>query len=352
MLTIGVDPHKSVHHAVAVDELGKALGEWRGENSPTGWASLREWARSLAEEAQWGIEGAWSNGHGLAQYLVGQGEAVYDVPPRQTAVERGRSRGRSKSDARDGLAIARLVAREGMSLTPVIAEDETSVVAVLVRERRSAMGEATRVRNQLHALLTLCDPQYKDRVPALTSAAGIVAVRAYQVVGGSAAQQARAASVRRLGERLALVTAQAAELEKEISALGKARFCPLTTITGIKGLTAGTLAGHLGCGQRFTREDQLASYAGIAPLEASSGGKVRHRLNRTGNRQLNAVVHRIALTQLRSFPAAKACVERRQREGKSKREAVRALKRYIIRAIWRQWQACWPVAQPATTRAA
>jgi transposase len=67
MITIGVDPHKQVHHAVAVDGLGTAQGEWRGENSPAGWAALRGWARSLAAEAQWGIEGAWSNGHGLAQ---------------------------------------------------------------------------------------------------------------------------------------------------------------------------------------------------------------------------------------------------------------------------------------------
>jgi len=168
-------------------------------------------------------------------------------------------------------------------------------------------------------------------------------------VGGSAAQQARAASICRLGERLALVTAQAVELEKEISVLGKARFCPLMEVKGVKGLTAGTLAGLLGCGQRFAREDRLAAYAGIAPLEASSGGVVRHRLNRTGNRQLNALVHRIALTQVRSLPAAKAYVERRQREGKSKREALRALKRYIIRAIWHSWQACWSagVAQSA-----
>jgi transposase len=343
MITIGVDPHKSVHHAVAVNEVGKTLGEWRGENSPAGWAGLLAWATALGLERQWGIEGAWTNGHGLAQYLVGQGERAADVPPRQTAQERGR--GRSKSDARDGLAIARLVLRDGARLTPVIAEDETAVLSVLVSERRSVLAEATRVRNQLHALLTLCDPQYKERVPALTSAAGILAVQDYQVAGGSAAQQTRAASIRRLGARLALLTVQATELEKEISALGKARFCPLMEMKGVKGLTAGTLAALMGCGQRFAREDQLAAYAGIAPLEASSGGVVRHRLNRTGNRQLNAVVHRIALTQLRTLPAAKAYVERRQREGKSKREAMRALKRYIIRAIWRNWQTCWPATE-------
>jgi transposase len=349
MITIGVDPHKSVHHAVAVDAVGRALAEWRGENSPAGWESLHAWASALGADRQWGLEGAWTNGHGLGQYLVERDELVYDVPPRETAEARGR--GRSKSDARDGLAIARLLLRRDAKLTRVVAEDETAVLAVLVSERRSVLAEATRVRNQLHALLTLCDPQYKEKLPGLTSAAGIVAARAYQGAGGSAAQQTRAASIRRLGDRLALLAEQATQLEREISALGAARFRPLMGIKGVKGCTAGTLAGLLGCGQRFAREDQLAAYAGIAPIEASSAGVVRHRLNRTGHRQLNAVVHRIALTQLRCLPAASAYVARRQCEGKSKREALRALKRYIIRAIWRCWQACWPTptvpAEPA-----
>jgi transposase len=236
------------------------------------------------------------------------------------------------------------VLREGATLTRVAAEDETTVLAVLVSERRRALAEATRVRNQLHALLTLCDPQYKEHLPALTSTAGIAAVRRYQVAEGSAAQQARAASIRRLGERLALVVAQAAALEEEISALGEARFRPLLRIKGVKGLTAGVRAGLLGCGQRFMREGQLAAYAGIAPIEASSAGVVRHRLNRLGNRQLNAVVQRIALTQIRCLPAARAYMQRRQGDGKSTREALRALKRYIVRAIWHRWQECWPSA--------
>src|SRR6185312_4858742 len=105
-------------------------------------------------------------------------------------------------------------------------------------------------------------------------------------------------------------------------------------------LTAGSLAGILGCGHRFRSEAQLAAYAGVAPLEASSAGHLRHRLNRGGNRRLNAVVYRIALTQARCHPPAQAYLARRLSEGKTKREALRALKRYIIRAIWRMWLAC------------
>ena len=105
-------------------------------------------------------------------------------------------------------------------------------------------------------------------------------------------------------------------------------------------LTAAALAGILDPGQRFQTEAQVAAFGGVAPLEASSAGRVRHRLNRGGHRRLNAILYRIALTQSRSSPTARAYLERRMAEGKTWREALRALKRYIVRAIWRQWQAC------------
>jgi transposase len=111
-------------------------------------------------------------------------------------------------------------------------------------------------------------------------------------------------------------------------------------LCGIGLLAAGALAGILGPGLRFTSDAQLAAYAGVAPLEASSAGCIRHRLNRGGNRRLNAILYRIAVTQIRLSPAAQAYVARRQREGKSRQEAIRALKRFLIRAIWRLWQEC------------
>ncbi len=122
--------------------------------------------------------------------------------------------------------------------------------------------------------------------------------------------------------------------------LAAQRYLPLTQLTGVQLLTAGALAGILGPGQRFTSEAQLAAYAGVAPLEASSAGAVRHRLNRGGNRRLNAILYRIALVQARSWPSAQAYLARRRAEGKTWREAMRALKLYLIRAIWRLWQQC------------
>jgi transposase len=111
-------------------------------------------------------------------------------------------------------------------------------------------------------------------------------------------------------------------------------------MTGVQALTAATLAVILGPGRRFRTDADLALYAGVAPLEVSSAGRVRHRLNRGGNRQLNVILYRIALTQLRSLPAAQTYVTRRMSEGKTKREAIRALKRHLVRAIFRLWQEC------------
>jgi len=145
--------------------------------------------------------------------------------------------------------------------------------------------------------------------------------------------------VRRLAQRLQLLVTQARELAAQIRDQA-ARYASLTAICGVDLLTAAALAGILGPGRRFASDAQLAAYAGVAPLEASSAERVRHRLNRGGNRQLNAILHRIAVTQARCSPAARAYLARRVSEGKTKREARRALKRFIARAIWRRWQEC------------
>ena len=140
---------------------------------------------------------------------------------------------------------------------------------------------------------------------------------------------------------------QAEELAKRIKELVGPRFVPLTRLCGVDLLTAGALAGVLGPGLRFRTDAQLAAYAGVAPLEASSAGLVRHRLNRGGNRRLNAILYMIVLAQARHLQEARAYLDRRVAEGKSRREAMRALKRFVIRAIWRNWQDCQlPVANP------
>jgi transposase len=352
MLTIGVDAHKTLHVAVAVDEAGRVVGQWQGATSPEGWDAVTEWARALGESRRWGIEGTGSYGQGLARHLVARGEVVYEVNARLTAAGRRGARRPGKSDALDAAAIARAVLREGDALPRVQPADEAAILDLLVTEREAAQAEATRPRNQVHALLHQLDPHYRRRIPSLITAAGLAALEQYQAASRHPLDHERAASVRRLGRRLRLAVEQAAELARQIEERAKARFSPLTEVYGVKGLTAGALAGILGQ-RRFASEAQLAAYAGVAPPEASSAGATRHRLNRGGNRRLNAILYRIALTQARSSPDGRPYVQRRMAEGKTWREAIRALKRYLIRATWRRWQECQPpqVAPSATVAA-
>jgi len=344
MITIGVDAHKQVHAAVALDERGRELGHWRGANSLDGWRAVAAWAAGLGEACRWGIEGAWGNGRGLAQHLVAGDAEVYEVNPRWTAAGRRGARRPGKNDRLDARAVALLVWREATTLPAVGADDETAVLDLLVAERDALVAESTRTRNQVHQLLQQLDPEYAARLPRLRSQAGVRALVDYATDDARPLQQHRAAAVRRLAQRLRLLADQIKELAEQIRALAAPRFAPLTTICGIDLLTAAALAGILGPGRRFATDAQLAAYAGAAPLEASSAERTRHRLNRGGNRQLNAILYRIAVTQARCSPQARAYLARRTGEGKTKREARRALKRFLVRAIWRKWQECQATA--------
>lgn len=340
MITLGVDAHKAIHVAIAVDEAGRELGEWRGPNSADGWSSLARWGTAFGPESWWGIEGAWGNGRGLAQHLVAGGSIVFEVSPHWTTRLRRNNRRQGKSDRLDARAVARCVREEAPKLPLVHAEDDSVVLDLLSTEREAAIAEATRLRNQIHALLAQIDPEYERSLPSLTSAAGLRALASYVSVNEAFIQQQRAACVRRLAERLRLATAQADDIAAQIRELARSRYAPLTRLCGVNLLTAGMLAGMLGPGRRFDSEAQLAAYAGTSPLEASSSGLVRHRLNRGGNRRLNSVIYRIALTQAHFLPEARTYLERRVSEGKTRREAHRCLRRYVIRAIWRLWREC------------
>jgi transposase len=341
VITFGVDAHKQIHVAIVLDDAGREMDRWRGPNSPDGWESLRVWAAAFGDERQWGIEGAWNYGRGLAQQLVAADEVVYEVNPRWTAAGRRRARRPGKTDRLDARAVALFVRQEAPSLPRVGADDVTAILDLLTTQREAAVGETTRLRNQLHALLLQVDPQYKDQLPNLETQMALAALESYQAPTQTPLQEQRAAIVRQLAQRLRLAMNQAAELKRQIETYTEtAGFASLTAIRGVGLILAGTLAGMLGPGLRFSTDAELAAYAGAAPLEASSAGLVRHRLNRGGNRRLNSVLHMIALTQLRDWEPARKYVAKRLGEGKTKREAMRALKRFLARAIWNAWKKC------------
>lgn len=339
MLTIGVDAHKRVQQAVAIDGNGREVGRWRGGTTPADAKVLADWAAALDPDHRWGIEGRGQYGRRLAQHLVGEGATVVEVNPRLTAGMRRGSRTRGKSDRLDALAVARVVAQEGDALPAVGPDDASAVLAELAADRASAVAEATRLRNQLHQVLHQLGAVDGQAWPDLTNAAAVATLVDAQAPTTDALATARASRVRHLAARLKLALEQADATSAAIAALARRHLGPLDDLYGVAALTAGLLAAELGS-RHFATDAQLASFAGTAPLEASSGEHARHRLNRGGNRQLNALLHRIAVIQVRGSTEAQAYVARRCGEGKTQREAIRCLKRYIARRVYRAWDQC------------
>jgi len=349
-VTIGVDAHKRVHAAVAIDAAGREQDRWRGPNTSAGWQALQAWASALAPVQGWGIEGSGQSGRGLAQTLVRAGATVVEVTPRLTATMRRGSRPQGKSDRLDALAVARVVQQEADALPIVQIEDPTTILAVHVAARERDLAEAPRLRTQLHQhqhqLRAVDAPPWPD----LTDPTAVATLVTYQAPGADAVDQARATAVRHLAQRLERVLRQVAETARAIETLARPQLAPLEAICGVAALTAGLLAATLG-GRAFAGDAKLAMDAGVAPLEASSSAHVRHRLNRGGNRSLNAIVHRIALTQQRGHPPAQRSLARKRAEGKTRSEALRCLKRYIVRAVFQAWEQCAlapPVPAPLT----
>lgn len=342
MWAIGVDSHRQVLSAVVVDAQGRVCGHWQGPNQASTWLELHGWVAAQCGDAprQWGIEGSGHQGFGLAQHLVMHGELVYEVNPRLTAAMRVRSRRPDKSDHDDAQAIARLLLQEAAQLPQVQPVDDRSPLTVLSRERETLRTDLVRNRNRLHAELLRVEPTYRQRVGKLTTRAGLEAVLAWEGTDLDDLAQLQLQTAQRRVRRLLALQDDLAAVDAQIRAHSRQRCAPLTSIYGIAELTAGMLAGYLGPGSRFASDRQLARYAGVAPVETGSAGRTRHRLNRGGHRKLNELFHRIALTQAARYGPAKAYVARRQAEGKSWRDAIRALKRHLVRIIWRTWQQC------------
>ena len=337
MIWIGVDAHKQLHQALALGAEG-VQGERTIPNTPAAWAALLEWAQQWPERI-WAIEGAWYLGRGLAQYLAERGERVHEVNGRWTARRRRGMRTPGKSDRLDARAVAALLREEAETLPRVFAEDDAAAqVQLWSREHAEITEDKTRVINRLHALLLQCDTQYTDTLPALTTKAALTALAGYIAPGTTTIAHEREAAVRRLAVRLALLDAQERELRHKLERASTARFSPLRRIEGVGPLIACALVAELGRPRSGFGEEQLAAAAGISPLETSSAGAVRHRLNRGGNRRLNMLFHQIVLTQARIYAPAREYLARRKAQGKSTGEARRALKRLIVRRVYRAWK--------------
>jgi transposase len=327
MIVIGVDVHKHSLTAVAVGEFGRSLDEHVGPVD----GRIIDWARSLDGERLWALEDCRHVTRGLEQALLAAGERLVRVPPRLTAPQRRRGRTRGKSDVIDALAIARAALQEPNLIGPLVGEETLRELKLLVDHRDDLVDERRRAQQRLRWHLHALDPALQVPPGALDRTVWLDRL-ARQLARREQTTQTRIA--RELVGRCRTLTRTILDLDRDLRERTQTLAPRLLQLPGCGSLTAAKLLCEIGPIDRFHSDAQLARHAGVAPLDASSGKHQRHRLDRGGNRQLNCALHRIAITQGRVHAPARAYLERKQTEGKSRREAIRCLKRQHARTVY------------------
>lgn len=333
MLTIGVDPHKRTHSAVAVDEVGVELSAQTEPAVADGFAALVAWAREIGDQRVWVIEDCRHVSGPFERFLIDRGESVVRLSPRLMADARRGVRERGKSDPIDALAVARAALREGIGTLPTARlagpELEIRLLAVhrerLVRARTAMINE---LRWQLHDLW----PDWEIAKRTLTGSAGQQQV-ARRLTRSQPTVRVRIA--RDLIARIRDLTRTINELYQELHQL-VAKVAPqLLADKGLGVLVAAKLIGEIAGAKRFQTDAQLARMAGCAPIPVSTGRTDRYRLDPGGNRQLNHAVHMYAICKIRHDPQTALYIRKQRNRGKTNREAIRSLKRHLIRRIYR-----------------
>jgi transposase len=331
---IGVDPHKATNVVAAVDEQGGLVGQENFPANRKGMRALERWAKGFPER-RWAVEGAGGGiGRPLAQKLLAGGEQVVDVPPKLSAKVRVLSTGNARKNDRLDATFTALAALRNDRLASVQPEDgpegHAEILRLLTERREDLVAERTRSLNRLHVLLRdlLSDPVGKQ----LSADAAARLLRRARPRHPAGRVRRRLASelvrdVRALDRRIA-------ELDERIAVEVEASGTTLTEVFGVGPILAAKIVGIVGNVGRFPSRAHFASSAGVAPIEASSGEVVRHRLSLAGNRRLNRVMHMIAVCQARSDPRGGAYHRKKLAEGKSRREAMRCLKRRVSDAVF------------------
>jgi transposase len=327
MIVIGVDVHKRSLTAVAVDEVGRP----HAEQTALDGAGLLEWADSLPAERLWALEDCRQLTRALERDLLAVGERLVRVPPKLTAPQRRTGRTRGKSDPIDALAVARAALREPQLDHPRPGEAALRELKLLVDHRDDLVDERRRAQQRLRWHLHELDPEWAVPLGALDRGVWLDRL-ARRLARGE--QTVLVQIARALVGRCRNLTRTILALDRDLQQRTSETAPGLLALPGCGALSAAKLLGEIGPIERFDTDAQLARHAGVAPLEASSGKHRRHRLDRGGNRQLNCALHRIAITQARMHPPARAYLERKHAEGKSRREAIRCLKRQLARTVY------------------
>lgn len=330
---IGVDPHKASHTAVMVDDGEVELARRKVRASVGQAEQLLGWAATFGPQRRWAVESANGWGYLLSQQLLAAGEVVLDVPATLAARVRLLGSGRSaKNDPNDARSVA-IAALRTPGLAVVARTDHREVLRLLAKRSHDLSRARTRVACRLHALLAELHPGGLAGEIYVSKARQLLAQIVPQTAVAAARKQLAADHVEDLGRIDAQMRVARQRIQDAVAASGTS----LTELFGVGPIVAATIIGYTGDVSRFGTRHQFAAYTGTAPVEMSSGGRIVHRLSRRGNRQLNHAIHIAAVTQIRySHSPGRAFYDGKLAEGKTPKEALRALKRRISDAVYRQ----------------
>jgi transposase len=333
MIVIGTDTHKRTHTAVAVvGATGELAGELTARAQPTGFLEMLAWARRLGAKRIWAIEDCRHVSAGLERFLIGRGERVVRVAPKLMGASRKAVRHAGKSDQIDALAIARAALAAGPESLPAATIDEQAHEIKLVLDHHDDLvaqrcDEQRRLRWHLH-----------DLWPELELPAGCLDREKWLAKVSrrlSRTERSRRVAIcRELVVSIKARTRRIRELERELAVLIETKAPQLLELPGCGVLTAARIVAEVGDVARFGSDAKLARLAGIAPIPVSSGMRDRHRLDRGGNRKLNCAFHRLSVTQGRIHGEAREYLARKQAEGRTRMDALRHLKRHLVRRVF------------------
>jgi transposase len=330
-VTVGVDTHKDTHVAAARDQLGRRLGTTQVPASSAGYAQLLAWAHALGEVAAWGVEGTGSYGAGLARFLAAHGQRVVEVnrPDRQARRRRG------KSDAVDADAAARAVQAGEATGVPKAQDGVVEMLRALRAARQTAVKARTQAINALKGLLVTAPAELREQLGGLPTGRLVGAAAELEVGTLTTPTAAARLALRGLAQRYQHLDAEIALLTEQLDAL-TARHAPkLRDLHGVGPDCAAALLIAAGDNpRRLHSEAAFAALCGTSPVEASSGKTRRHRLNRGGDRQANAALHRVVVVRLRWHQPTRDYATRRTTQGKTSKEILRCLKRYVAREVF------------------
>jgi len=332
-VVIGVDTHKHTHTAAVVTAAtGAAVDNVTVTTDPDGYRALVDMADRHRGLRVWAIEGTGSYGAGLARLLTARGEWVIELDrPRRPVRRHG-----AKSDPLDAVRAAReALARPDLAAPR--SDGQRAALAVRLAARRSAVGAATIAQQQLHALAIAAPETLRGRLRGKpTTETVAICARLRIDPRWDLLTRETATVLRSLASRVRTLHDEARDHEQALLELVRGWRPDLLDQQGVGPIVAATVLCAWSHPGRVRSDGAFAMLAGVAPIPASSGQTIRHRLNRSGDRQLNRAIHTIVLTRLRHDPTTRAYLERRRAQGHTDREIKRCLKRYVTRQLYRQ----------------